>query len=171
MQCGRDPCVSHTSIVNILKRCSTPSRPWVAGISGGPKGAYSVALSGGYPDDVDWGYALYFFFLFRHACRSNMLSVPIPDQVGTYPNHSDAISTCSPGGRNLKGTKANPLNVRESQYQMRFMLIVHSFSSGLRHKARTRPLIIVLVFRCDFRGALTNSGAVQPVSEGEDAWT
>lgn len=26
--------------------------PWVAGISGGPKGTYSIALSGGYPDDV-----------------------------------------------------------------------------------------------------------------------
>lgn len=32
--------------------------PWVAGISGGPDGAYSVALSGGYDDDVDLGYAL-----------------------------------------------------------------------------------------------------------------
>ena len=32
--------------------------PWVGGISGGPDGAYSVALSGGYEDDVDLGYAL-----------------------------------------------------------------------------------------------------------------
>jgi len=32
--------------------------PWVGGISGGKKGAYSVALSGGYEDDVDLGYAL-----------------------------------------------------------------------------------------------------------------
>lgn len=32
--------------------------PWVGGISGGPNGAYSVALSGGYEDDVDLGYAL-----------------------------------------------------------------------------------------------------------------
>ncbi|KAJ7110186.1 PUA-like domain-containing protein [Mycena epipterygia] len=53
--------------------------PWVAGISGGPQGAYSVALSGGYPDDVDWGYAF------------------------TYTGS---------GGRNLKGTKANPMNLR-----------------------------------------------------------
>lgn len=29
--------------------------PWVAGISGSDKGAYSVALSGGYEDDVDMG--------------------------------------------------------------------------------------------------------------------
>jgi hypothetical protein len=34
-------------------------RPFVAGISGdSKKGAYSVALSGGYDDDVDLGYAL-----------------------------------------------------------------------------------------------------------------
>jgi E3 ubiquitin-protein ligase UHRF1 len=30
----------------------------VAGISAGSEGAYSVALSGGYDDDVDLGYAL-----------------------------------------------------------------------------------------------------------------
>lgn len=35
--------------------------PWVGGISGGPQGAFSVALSGGYDDDVDLGYALYEF--------------------------------------------------------------------------------------------------------------
>ena len=29
--------------------------PWVAGISGSLEGAYSVALSGGYEDDVDMG--------------------------------------------------------------------------------------------------------------------
>ncbi|KAH7332889.1 PUA-like domain-containing protein [Rhizoctonia solani] len=31
--------------------------PFVAGISGGPEGAYSVALSGGYDDDIDMGTA------------------------------------------------------------------------------------------------------------------
>jgi E3 ubiquitin-protein ligase UHRF1 len=42
--------------------CSTDAihAPFVAGISGDAKeGAYSVALSGGYDDDVDLGYALY----------------------------------------------------------------------------------------------------------------
>lgn len=34
-------------------------RPWVGGISGNSQGAYSVALSGGYDDDVDLGYALW----------------------------------------------------------------------------------------------------------------
>jgi len=32
--------------------------PWVSGIAPGPKGAYSIALSGGYDDDVDEGYGL-----------------------------------------------------------------------------------------------------------------
>ncbi|KAF5374730.1 hypothetical protein D9758_000253 [Tetrapyrgos nigripes] len=53
--------------------------PWVAGISGGNEGAYSVALSGGYEDDVDLGYGF------------------------TYTGS---------GGRDLKGTKANPKNLR-----------------------------------------------------------
>ncbi|EJD55145.1 hypothetical protein AURDEDRAFT_50127 [Auricularia subglabra TFB-10046 SS5] len=40
-------------------QCSTDAihAPFVAGISAGPKGAYSIALSGGYEDDVDLGYA------------------------------------------------------------------------------------------------------------------
>lgn len=33
-------------------------RPWVGGIAVGPLGAYSVALSGGYEDDVDFGEGL-----------------------------------------------------------------------------------------------------------------
>jgi E3 ubiquitin-protein ligase UHRF1 len=34
-------------------------RPWVGGISGSKAGgAYSIALSGGYDDDVDLGYGL-----------------------------------------------------------------------------------------------------------------
>ncbi|KII94336.1 hypothetical protein PLICRDRAFT_424512 [Plicaturopsis crispa FD-325 SS-3] len=41
------------------EECSADSihAPWVAGISGGDQGAYSIALSGGYEDDVDMGYA------------------------------------------------------------------------------------------------------------------
>ena len=30
-------------------------RPVIAGIHPGPKGAYSIALSGGYEDDLDYG--------------------------------------------------------------------------------------------------------------------
>lgn len=54
--------------------------PTVAGISGNEKeGCWSIALSGGYEDDVDEGYCF------------------------TYTGS---------GGRNLKGTKANPKNLR-----------------------------------------------------------
>ncbi|KAF8501919.1 PUA-like domain-containing protein [Gautieria morchelliformis] len=62
--------------------CSTDAihAPFVAGIAGSAiDGAYSVALSGGYDDDVDLGYAF------------------------TYTGS---------GGRDLKGTKANPKNLR-----------------------------------------------------------
>ncbi|KAI3622599.1 uhrf1 protein [Moniliophthora roreri] len=44
--------------------------PFVAGIAGGPEGAYSVALSGGYEDDVDLGYA--FFALHLKASISHL---------------------------------------------------------------------------------------------------
>ncbi|KIM85290.1 hypothetical protein PILCRDRAFT_817291 [Piloderma croceum F 1598] len=62
--------------------CSNDSihAPWVGGISGSKhKGAYSIALSGGYDDDVDLGYG----FTFTGA-----------------------------GGRDLKGTKTKPKNLR-----------------------------------------------------------
>lgn len=62
--------------------CSTDAvhAPTVAGISGNAtEGCWSVALSGGYPDDVDLGVAF------------------------TYTG-------C--GGRDLKGTKSNPKNLR-----------------------------------------------------------
>ncbi|KAF5311823.1 hypothetical protein D9619_003200 [Psilocybe cf. subviscida] len=63
------------------KGCSVDAihAPIVAGIAFGKQGAYSVALSGGYDDDVDMGYAF------------------------TYTGS---------GGRDLKGTKANPKNLR-----------------------------------------------------------
>ena len=50
-------------------------RPPVSGIHGGDDGAYSIALSGGYEDDLDFGGSF------------------------TYTGE---------GGRDLKGTKANP---------------------------------------------------------------
>ncbi|XP_043230631.1 histone-lysine N-methyltransferase family member SUVH9-like [Amphibalanus amphitrite] len=54
-------------------------RPTVAGIHSGPSGAYSIALSGGYEDDLDWG------------------------ECFTYTGE---------GGRDLKGTAAQPKNLR-----------------------------------------------------------
>jgi len=49
------------SLIFTRAQCSTDAihAPFVAGISGSStEGAYSVALSGGYDDDVDLGYAL-----------------------------------------------------------------------------------------------------------------
>lgn len=60
MQRGRDSRVRSTPLEVFLTLISF--RPWVGGISGGSQGAYSVALSGGYDDDVDLGYALYVAF-------------------------------------------------------------------------------------------------------------
>ncbi|XP_062612005.1 uncharacterized protein LOC134273810 [Saccostrea cucullata] len=54
-------------------------RPTVAGIHGGPEGAYSIALSGGYDDNIDLG---------------------------------EGFTYTGEGGRDLKGTKANPKNLR-----------------------------------------------------------
>ncbi|RUS80453.1 hypothetical protein EGW08_011769 [Elysia chlorotica] len=54
-------------------------RPTVAGIHGGQDGAFSIALSGGYEDDLDLG---------------------------------DCFTYTGEGGRDLKGTKAKPKNLR-----------------------------------------------------------
>ncbi|PSS37713.1 hypothetical protein PHLCEN_2v406 [Hermanssonia centrifuga] len=81
------------------KACSIDAihAPWVAGISPGPDGCYSVALSGGYEDDVDVGEALY----------ASQLFPPHYDLQRIY--HSTYTGS---GGRDLKGTKNNPKNLR-----------------------------------------------------------
>ncbi|KAJ7225482.1 PUA-like domain-containing protein [Mycena pura] len=95
--------------------------PWVAGISGGDKGAYSVALSGGYPDDIDEGYALYVHILALHT--QDRVCISRPHRLSAY-----AVS----GGRNLKGTKANPLNVRMASYPIPSALNRSSFGQPLK---------------------------------------
>ncbi|GAB1526854.1 hypothetical protein RhiTH_010026 [Rhizoctonia solani] len=54
---GLIPGVSIGSWWETRAECSAAAihAPFVAGISGGPEGAYSVALSGGYDDDIDMG--------------------------------------------------------------------------------------------------------------------
>ena len=75
--------------------CSPQCSPWVAGIAPGPQGAYSIALSGGYEDDQDYGDGLYVYTL------SSFLA-----------NDSSIFSTYTgSGGRDLKGTKDKPKNV------------------------------------------------------------
>ncbi|KAJ7925819.1 PUA-like domain-containing protein [Mycena leptocephala] len=95
---------------------STRSRPWVAGISGGSQGAFSVALSGGYPDDVDWGYAF------------------------TYTGS---------GGRNLKGTKANPLNLRTAP-QSSDQTFDNSFNKALKISSeKKKPVRVIRGYKLD----------------------
>ncbi|KAJ7038165.1 PUA-like domain-containing protein [Mycena alexandri] len=84
--------------------------PWVAGIAPGPKGAYSVALSGGYADDVDFGYAF------------------------TYTGS---------GGRNLKGTKANPLNLRTAA-QSSDQDFENNFNKSLKISSESKKPIRVI---------------------------
>ncbi|WVW80869.1 hypothetical protein I302_102859 [Kwoniella bestiolae CBS 10118] len=93
--------------------CSTDAvhAPTVAGISGNAQeGAWSVALSGGYPDDVDLGYAF------------------------TYTGS---------GGRDLKGTKQNPKNLRtaEQSYDQSFN---NTFNAALKKSSETRKPVRVI---------------------------
>ncbi|KAF8898706.1 PUA-like domain-containing protein [Infundibulicybe gibba] len=92
--------------------CSTDAihAPWVAGISGGCDGAYSVALSGGYDDDVDLGYAF------------------------TYTGS---------GGRDLKGTKAAPKNLRTAP-QSSDQTFENSFNKALKRSSETgKPVRVI----------------------------
>ena len=78
------------------------ARPWVAGIAPGKDGAYSVCLSGGYEDDVDEGYALSVL---------SMRAIPL------HLTRINCSTYTGSGGRDLKGTKTAPKNVRCSSYQ------------------------------------------------------
>ncbi|KIK95244.1 hypothetical protein PAXRUDRAFT_398876 [Paxillus rubicundulus Ve08.2h10] len=98
------------------EECSNDSihAPWVGGISPGPHGAYSVALSGGYDDDVDAGYAF------------------------TYTGA---------GGRDLKGTKAAPKNLRtaEQSYDQSFD---HNHNKALKRSVETgKPVRVIRGFK------------------------
>jgi hypothetical protein len=50
--------ISFVYILDEIVTHYTFGSPWVGGISPSLQGAYSVALSGGYDDDVDMGYGL-----------------------------------------------------------------------------------------------------------------
>lgn len=89
-------------------------RPWVAGIAPGPKGAYSVALSGGYEDDIDEGEALYVPTLpCNLECIAHAHSASSLVQVRSCgcSMHFHTIEADGLGGRDLKGTKDKPKNV------------------------------------------------------------
>ncbi|KAF8922522.1 PUA-like domain-containing protein [Mucidula mucida] len=84
--------------------------PWVGGIAVGPQGAYSVALSGGYDDDVDLGYAF------------------------TYTGS---------GGRDLKGTKAAPKNLRTAP-QSSDQDFDNNFNRTLQRSSETKKPVRVI---------------------------
>ncbi|CDO71540.1 hypothetical protein BN946_scf184911.g10 [Trametes cinnabarina] len=84
--------------------------PWVAGISAGPQGAYSVALSGGYEDDVDLG---------------------------------EAFTYTGSGGRDLKGTKENPKNLRTAP-QSCDQTFENPFNRALQRSCETKKPIRVI---------------------------
>ncbi|KAI0639377.1 hypothetical protein C8Q77DRAFT_1044898 [Trametes polyzona] len=84
--------------------------PWVAGISPGPQGAYSVALSGGYEDDVDLG---------------------------------EAFTFTGSGGRDLKGTKDKPKNLRTAP-QSCDQTFDNKFNKALQRSCETKKPVRVI---------------------------
>ncbi|KAF5390324.1 hypothetical protein D9757_002899 [Collybiopsis confluens] len=119
--------------------CSTDSihAPWVGGISGGSNGAYSVALSGGYDDDVDEGYAF------------------------TYTGS---------GGRDLKGTKDNPKNLRTAP-QSSDQTFENSFNAALKRSSETRkPVRVIRGFKSTSAYAPTEGYRYDGLYVVEKAW-
>ncbi|KAI0662803.1 hypothetical protein C8Q70DRAFT_908776 [Cubamyces menziesii] len=90
--------------------------PWVAGISPGPQGAYSVALSGGYEDDVDLG---------------------------------EAFTFTGSGGRDLKGTKDKPKNLRTAP-QSCDQTFENPFNRALQRSCETKkPVRVIRGYKLD----------------------
>ncbi|KAL5518903.1 hypothetical protein ACEPAH_586 [Sanghuangporus vaninii] len=84
--------------------------PWVAGISPGPQGAYSIALSGGYDDDVDLG---------------------------------NGFTFTGSGGRDLKGTKEKPKNLRTAPQSSDQTFENHFNRSLLKSSQTKRPVRVI----------------------------
>ncbi|KAL5535564.1 SEC9 [Sanghuangporus sanghuang] len=84
--------------------------PWVAGISPGPQGAYSIALSGGYDDDVDLG---------------------------------NGFTFTGSGGRDLKGTKDKPKNLRTAPQSSDQTFENHFNKSLLKSSQTKRPVRVI----------------------------
>ncbi|EJD03919.1 uncharacterized protein FOMMEDRAFT_167223 [Fomitiporia mediterranea MF3/22] len=84
--------------------------PWVGGISCGSKGAYSIALSGGYDDDIDLG---------------------------------NGFTYTGSGGRDLKGTKDKPKNLRTAP-QSSDQTFENNFNKALKISSETkRPVRVI----------------------------
>ena len=90
-------------------------RPTVAGIHAGPEGAYSIALSGGYEDDVDLG---------------------------------DCFTYTGEGGRALKGTKAQPKNLRTAPQSKDQELTKGNLALSLNVTSR-KPVRVIRGYKLD----------------------
>ncbi|KAL0951146.1 hypothetical protein HGRIS_007881 [Hohenbuehelia grisea] len=111
--------------------------PWVAGIAPGPKGAYSVALSGGYDDDVDLGYAF------------------------TYTGS---------GGRDLKGTKTAPKNLRTAP-QSCDQSFENNFNKALKKSVETKqPVRVIRGYKLQSKYAPSEGYRYDGLYSVEKAW-
>ncbi|KAF8807436.1 hypothetical protein BYT27DRAFT_7189517 [Phlegmacium glaucopus] len=118
--------------------CSADSihAPWVGGISGGPQGAYSVVISGGYEDDIDLGYAF------------------------TYTGS---------GGRDLRGTKNAPKNLRTAPQSSDQTFV--RFNRMLQRSSETkRPVRVIRGFKLKSRYAPYEGYRYDGLYRVEKAW-
>ncbi|KAJ3548403.1 hypothetical protein NM688_g5305 [Phlebia brevispora] len=111
--------------------------PWVAGIAPGPDGCYSVALSGGYEDDVDAG---------------------------------EAFTYTGSGGRDLKGTKNNPKNLRTAP-QSSDQTFENNFNNALLMSVETkRPVRVIRGYKLKSKYAPTEGYRYDGLYTVEKAW-
>ncbi|KAI0361652.1 hypothetical protein OH77DRAFT_1508535 [Trametes cingulata] len=111
--------------------------PWVAGISAGPQGAYSVALSGGYEDDVDLG---------------------------------EAFTFTGSGGRDLKGTKDKPKNLRTAP-QSCDQSFENPYNKALKKSCETKkPIRVIRGYKLDSPFAPAEGYRYDGLYTVEKAW-
>ncbi|KAG9016268.1 hypothetical protein FRB90_003558 [Tulasnella sp. 427] len=113
-QFGHIPGVPVGKTWELRMHCSTDAvhAPTVAGIAGNRNlGAWSIALSGGYEDDVDLGYG----FTFTGA-----------------------------GGRDLKGTKQNPKNLRTAPQSKDQSWETNPLNAALKKSCETKKPVRVI---------------------------
>ncbi|KAI0669923.1 hypothetical protein C8Q78DRAFT_976572 [Trametes maxima] len=111
--------------------------PWVAGISAGPQGAYSVALSGGYEDDIDYG---------------------------------DAFTFTGSGGRDLRGTKDKPKNLRTAPQSCDQSFDNH-YNMALKKSCETKkPIRVIRGYKLDSPYAPAEGYRYDGLYTVEKAW-
>ncbi|RPD82575.1 hypothetical protein L226DRAFT_549286 [Lentinus tigrinus ALCF2SS1-7] len=111
--------------------------PWVAGISAGPQGAYSVALSGGYEDDIDLG---------------------------------EAFTFTGSGGRDLKGTKTNPKNLRTAPQSCDQDFDNNYNKALLRSSETKKPVRVIRGYKLDSPYAPAEGYRYDGLYTVEKAW-